>query len=300
MKILITGGSGFIGRNLTDQLSKRYKVDAPSSKELDLCDQTKVRDYLKKQHFDAVIHAATWNATCNSDKDTSKVLTNNTKMFFNIARCSDLYGKMIYFGSGAEYDKRHYVPRMSESYFKTHVPVDEYGFSKYAMAKYAQTVDNIYNLRLFGVFGKHEDWEIRFISNACCKAVYDLPVTVNQNVYFDYLYINDLVNITNIFLTNSPEDTTFNVCTSRPIDLLSLARKVVRISGKDIEIVVKKDGIGREYSGDNSKMMDFIGDYSFSPIDTYIRELFDWYAERKDSIKKELLLVDKGHERKKM
>jgi GDP-L-fucose synthase len=57
-----------------------------------------------------------------------KVLFNNLGCFFNLARCSHDYGKMIYYGSGAEYDKRYYLPKMTEDYFDAHVPVDDYGF----------------------------------------------------------------------------------------------------------------------------------------------------------------------------
>ena len=56
-------------------------------------------------------------------------------MFFNLIRNSGLFGKMVYFGSGAEYDNRYYQPRMPEGYFDTHVPADSYGFSKYICAK---------------------------------------------------------------------------------------------------------------------------------------------------------------------
>src|ERR1035438_1628890 len=36
MRILITGGSGFIGRNLAEQFASMYEVSTPSSAELDL------------------------------------------------------------------------------------------------------------------------------------------------------------------------------------------------------------------------------------------------------------------------
>lgn len=86
-KILITGGSGFIGRNLKEQLAVKYNILAPSHRELELLDGSKVQDYLERSHFDVVIHAATWNATRNSEKDLSKVLDHNCRMFFNLARC---------------------------------------------------------------------------------------------------------------------------------------------------------------------------------------------------------------------
>lgn len=293
MKILITGGTGFIGHNLREQLQDKYKIYAPSHKELELLDEKKVSNYLKKNHFDVVIHCATWDATRNSKKDTSKVLECNLRMFFNFTRCDGDYGKMIYYGSGAEYSREHWTPKINEDYFDTYVPTDQYGFSKYIMRKHAERAENIYNLCIFGLFGKYEDWQIRFISNACCKAVFGLPITIKQNVFFDYIYIDDLVKITEWFIENKPKDKVYNVCTGKVYDLLTLAKKVLKVSGKKLDIKAADGNPGKEYSGDNSKLLSKIGSYTFRNMDDCINELYHWYLEKKDSIDRKLLLFDK-------
>lgn len=292
-KILITGGSGFIGRNLKEQLPDRYNVFAPSHAELDLLDENKIRDYLKEHRFDIVIHSATWDATRNSKKDTSKVLEYNLRMFFNLASSNDLYEKMIYFGSGAEFSREHWEPKMREDYFDIHVPTDQYGLSKYIMNKHAEKSENIYNLRLFGVFGKYEDWQIRFISNACCKAIWDLLITIKQNVFFDYLYIDDLVKITEWFIDHEPKAQSYNICTGCVFDLRTLADKVMVASGKDLEVVVEQNGLGKEYSGDNTRLLSEMGCDRFRNIDNCIEELYKWYLVNKETIYRNKLLVDK-------
>lgn len=293
MKLLITGATGFIGRNLKEQLADRYEIIAPTSRKLNLLDEDAVKEYIVSHHFDVVIHAATWNATKTSTKDLLKVFPNNCRMFFNIARCSDHYGKMLYYGSGAEYDRRYCKQKIKEGYFDTHVPIDDYGFSKYIMAKYAEKARNIYDLCIFGVFGKYEDWEIRFISNACCKAIWDLPITIKQNVFFDYLYVDDLVEITKWFIENNPKEKIYNICTGRTLDLLSLAKKVLAASGKNLEIRVATEGLGAEYSGDNTKLISELGFYKFKEMDECIRDLYNWYLENKTLINKNSLLYDK-------
>jgi UDP-glucose 4-epimerase len=293
MKIFVTGGTGFIGRNLVEQLSRIYEIHAPTSKELNLLDEDKVYDYLVMHKFDIVIHAATWNATRNSPKDLMKVLPNNLRMFLNITRCSHHFGKMIYYGSGSEYDRRHWIPRMKEVYFDAHVPAGDYGFSKYIMRKYTEAVENIYNLCLFGIFGKYEDWEIRFISNVCCKAIHDLPITIKQNVFFDYLYIDDLMKISGWFIKNEPREKVYNICTGNTYDLLTLAKKILNISGKNLEVVIIQEGLGREYSGDNSKLLQEIGVYKFQDIDDSLYELYHWYLTHKEYITPEKLFMDK-------
>lgn len=290
-KILITGGTGFIGRNLKEQLASKYLVDAPTYEQLNLLDEDKVSEYLKTYCFDVVIHSATWNATKNSSKDLSKVLFNNLRMFFNLARCSHDYGKMIYYGSGAEYDKRYYLPKMTEDYFDAHVPVDDYGFSKYIMSKHINNFSNIYNLRLFAVFGKYEDWEIRFISNACCKAVWDLPITIKQNVFFDYMYIDDLMQITEWFIRNNPKENCYNVCTGGIFALKTLAYKVLAASEKNLDIIINRKDLGKEYSGDNSRLLSEMGGYYFRDMDICIKELYEWYLTNKDSINRQKLIL---------
>jgi GDP-L-fucose synthase len=293
MKVFITGGSGFIGRNLKEQLANKYRIFAPSSNELNLLDGDAVNDYLKKNKFDVVIHSATWNATKNSSKDTTRVLENNLRMFFNMTRGTSHYGKMLYFGSGAEYDRRNWIPRMKEEYFDIHVPADDYGFSKYIIAKYAANTIKIFNLRLFGVFGKYEDWEIRFISNACCKAAWDMPITIRQNVAFDYLYVDDLVKITEWFMSNDAKNNIYNVCTGMSFELESLAQKVLAASGKNLDIVIEKEGLGKEYSGDNDKLLKEMGGFIFRGMDDCVNDLYAWYLKNKMAYDPSKLLVDK-------
>lgn len=292
MRIFITGGEGFIGRNLNEQLREKYELYVPSHQELELLDESKVNDYLKQHHFDIVIHCA-WNAERDPKIDRNKILEYNLRMFFNLAHCHKEYGKMIYYGSGSEYGKEHLTPKMKEDYFDVHVPMHQDVFSKYVICKYTQKSENIYNLRTFGVFGKYEDWKIRFISNACCKAVWDLPITIRQNVRLDYLHIDDLIKITEWLIMNEPEDKCYNVCSGEVYDLLTLARKIIKISGKNLDIKIAREGMGREYSGDNSRLLSAIGGYTFRDIDECIDELYHWYLERKNDIGREQLLIDK-------
>jgi len=59
MKILVTGASGFIGRNIVEYLSSRnHSVLLPTHHELDLMDEHSVRKYLANQGIDVVIHGA--------------------------------------------------------------------------------------------------------------------------------------------------------------------------------------------------------------------------------------------------
>lgn len=290
MKILITGSGGFTGKHLFEQLNSQHEVSAFNSKELDLLDSSAVSDCIKNNKFDVIIHTATYDAVPkHSLKDPAKVLENNLKMFFNIARHSGYFGKMIYFGSGAEFGREHWKPKMDENYFDSYIPVDQYGFSKYIMTKYAQLSSNIYNLRLFAVFGKYEDWRVRFISNACCNAVLGLPIKINQNVFFDFMCIEDLVKIVKWFIDNHPAKPVYNICSSTAIDLKSIAEKIIKISGKKLDIIIKNNGLGREYSGDNLLLLEELNGFKFTPIDDSVRDLYNWYDSNKQAIEEDKL-----------
>jgi len=293
-KLLITGASGFIGRNLHEAFSTGYRVTAPRHRAMCLLYSDAVMSYLERGQFDFVIHSATHNATRNSAVDTAKVLHSNLRMFFNLVRGNQLYGRMIYFGSGAEYGRATMPSKVKEDHFGAHVPTDDYGFSKYISRLAAEQSPNIYNLALFGCFGRYEDWEIRFISNALCKALHGLPVTMRQNVFFDYLYINDFCAIVRRFLEiERPAHRHYNVCTGHAIDLLSLGRMVLDTAGLKTGIQIANSGLGREYSGNNARLLAEIGGFEFTPHRQAIGELADWYRERLSEIRRELLLADK-------
>ena len=292
MNIFITGGTGFIGRNLSEFLSEKYRVLAPSHKELELLDEDAVRNFFLKNNVDVVIHSAVRPGHRNA-KDPSNQLYNNSRMFFNIARNSDKFKKMIFLNSGLVYDIKHYLPKMKEEYFDNHVPADEGGFSKYIAAKYIENTRNIVELRVFGIFGKYEDYAIRFISNAICKTLFDLPITIKQNRKFDYISVNDFMPIIEHFIKNSPAHKAFNVSPSSSIELLELAKIVKEISGKNLPIKIAAEGLGVEYSGDNTRLMREISGLKFTDIKKSIAELYKWYETNKSSIDVNRLMTDK-------
>lgn len=290
MKVLLTGANGFIGRNLKEKLAGAYDVACPSRRQLDLLDAGAVEEYVTDGCFDVVIHAANTNNTKHQNVSPYESLDGNLRMFFNLERCKDRYGKMYYFGSGAEYDAAHYIPDMAEDFFDTYVPKEAYGFSKYVMAKSCRPDGNIYDLRLFGVYGKYEEWHRRFISNAICRALKNLPITLSQNVYFDYLWVDDLAKIMQWFLEHEPKHRHYNVCRGEKIDLYTLARKVRQQLDSDCEIIVGKPGFKREYTGCNRRLKDEMGEITFAGWDETIRKLCEYYRENIEMIDADLLI----------
>jgi GDP-L-fucose synthase len=291
MRILLTGGSGFIGQNIVRQLASRYTILAPSHSELELGDTQAVVAYLKKNPVDVVIHAANRGGT-RKVKDQSGVAVENLRVFFNLLEAKPYYNRLIMLGSGAEYDKSRPLVQVAETSFGERIPTDEYGLYKYTAAKFAEQVDFITHLRLFAVFGAGEDPEIRFISNAICKALLGLPITIKQNVRFDYLSINDCVQIIEACVAKKPTEKFLNVASGAPVDLITIAQKIVELTSANVPVIVATEGLGNEYSADVSRLKKTIENARVTPLEEALLELIAHYRAILPTLDKQRFIID--------
>lgn len=269
MKILILGSNGFIGKNLVTYFRQRnHEILAPKRQELDLLDQNATKSYLVKNQPTIVINSAV----------TIQSAETNLAIYFNIASGHEHYDQLINIGSGAEYSSKYYAPLMRESYFGENIPLDTYGISKFSIARdIEKSNNNVLNLRVFGIFGEHEDHSRRFISNNICSTIRNNTITVNKNSKFDYIDILDFSRIVEKFINKNPTHKSYNVCTSMPRELTELASIIDAVSGQSNSLTILNSTIHTEYSGDNHRMITEIGSFDFIPIEQSIARLFDWY-----------------------
>jgi len=296
LNVFIAGARGFIGKNLVEylgQIPNKYSLFCPYHKELELLDDAKVAGFIARNKIDIIIHCASVGGSRKTGYDTGKadVISTNLRMFFNLVRSTDNVQRMIFFGSGAEYGKDHYKPKMKEDYFGAHIPDDDYSFSKYVCTKFIENSRNIVNLRIFGMFGKYEDYEFKFISNAIIKNLFKLPIVINQNVFFDYMYINDAIKIIESFISNEPKYRIYNLTTGKTIDLVTIAKTINEISDFKSEIIIKNPGLNAEYSGDNSRLLAEIN-LNFTPFEHSIKELYDYYKSILHTIDRKVIEKD--------
>jgi len=289
-KVFLTGGEGFIGKNFKELLSGKYIILSPSVHELDLLDYKAVQEYLIANNPDVVVHAAAVGVNRSTVDQQVDVLKNNLLMFYNLCACKKYFGRMIVFGSGAEYNKNNNLHLVEEGFFGKSIPTDDYGLSKFTMAKLAENIDNITHLRFFGVFGKYEDYRIRFISNAVCRKIMGLPITIKKNVFFDYIYIDDLIRIVDLFIENDYGAVHCNVGTGNAIDLLSLGKMVDEIGGgKKVGVLVTEEGLNNEYSCGIDRLLGVIGKFKFTPFEQAISKMFDYYKLNVKTLDKDIL-----------
>lgn len=295
LRIFLTGSSGFIGKNIHEKLKNKYDFTAPSHKLLNLLDARAVDNYFKKRGivYDVVAHCAFIGGPRKAT-DSPETLNENLRIFFNLERNKKYFKKFINLGSGAEYGKQNPLVRVSENDFDKVVPQnsDYYGFAKYIISKYIENSRNFVNLRLFGIYGPYEDASLRFISYAICRSIFKMPISINKNVYFEYLYINDFVRIFEYFLANKPNFKSYNVGRGESVDLVTIANRVNKIAPYKSQIQIKSKGIAFEYSCKNTRLLKEIGSFNFTNFDDSLTELYRWYFKRKSTLNKKLFEFD--------
>ena len=272
--ILILGGTGFIGRSLFDYFSsKGSNVYAPTRQELNLLSRDRCREYLKQHQPDIVIFSVVNVASVEE----------SLKTFHNVISLREFYGRMICFGSGAEYNPNSYTPLMDETKALNSYPESGYALAKFLIGREIDfgPCDNIINLRLFGVFGEYENYTRRFISNSICRVLSGLPLTINRDMKFDYIYISDLCQVVEkIILKDTLQSRSYNFCSGQPLKLSYIADKISRIMLYDGPIIIKQKGFNPEYSGNPNKLLQEIEPFSFSGTDESIKHMVSFFTNK--------------------
>ncbi len=260
-RLLITGASprSFVGGSLAERLAGDYEIFAPGRAELDLTDAAALRAWLRKNPVDAVLHCAVHGQGAGGELEA------DLRMFFALADCRELYGRMVYFGSGAEYDKRRSLNGVREEEIGAFVPADAYGFGKYVMNEYARASENIINLRLFSGYGPRENWRARFISGLCCKALLGLPLTLRRDCRFDFVYIEDIAKAVRWALEANPAHADYNLSCGQGRALSEVAGMVRTQSGAAAPVKILSDEAAPDYVGDNSRLAGESG-IAFTPL----------------------------------
>lgn len=247
-KILLTGGSGFVGKNVLPILEEKYCITAPTRKEIDLRDTRAVSNYIKEGSFDFIIHCANPNPVKSSQFDCiDNMFEDSLRIFMNFYHMQDWCEKILYLGSGAEFDKSKSIQVIEEEDIIRSIPSDIYGCSKYIMNELASRSKNIYNLRLFACYGPY-DHESKFITHVIRSCIENHNITIRQNCYFDYLHVYDLARIMTYFIENDMNYHDYNIASGRRISLLDIAKEIKAQMKSNERIVIEKDGWNKEYT----------------------------------------------------
>ena len=123
MKVMIIGATGFIGKSIKEYLenNQTIKIICPNRKELNLLNRSDCQTFISSEKPDCLIHCA---VNVNSIEET-------LRSYYNVVSSYKSFGRMIYLGSGAEYNPSKYQPLMTENLSKNSFPIEGYPLGKW-------------------------------------------------------------------------------------------------------------------------------------------------------------------------
>lgn len=248
MKILVTGGAGFMGSHLVDRLVGEHEVTV-----LDSLVNGKTGNLNRKAEFvegdvrndrlvgeiiggmDLVYHLAAQISVQKSMKNPSETMEVNVEGTKNLVKNLPRNARFVYFSSAAVYGEQKEFPIKENSRLNSLSPYSE---SK-IMAERLCKPDHII-LRPFNAYGPRQDPESpysgvisKFIGNA--KQERDLKIYGDGLQTRDFIHVRDVVSAA-ILLGTQNHGGTYNLGTGKETRILDLAKIVLKITKKDLKI----------------------------------------------------------------
>ncbi len=256
--VLVTGGNGFIGTNLLNELRVRgydtwpsdinYSRD-PQFIRCDVCSYRQVEHVIKKIKPDIVYHAAAEYGRWNGEAHYENLWNTNVIGTKNILRAQKEFGfKMIYFGSAEVYG--NYDDVMNEEVMNQ-FPIRQ--MNDYALTKWVNELQILNSadmdgtesvrVRLFNVYGPHEYYHPHrgVVPVFIYRALHGLPYTVNRGHKRTFEYVDDIVrSFANIIGSFNPGEV-YNLGNDSQHDIEELSDIVQKYTGDSVSEVTFAD-----------------------------------------------------------
>jgi len=233
-KILIVGGSGFIGKNIIETLSKsnkynilttfcKTKNDQISKKNIRYLkfDFKTDKNFNKFEEFDPhYIFFLAWNKIPNFSKKVSHTNYISTMKFFEKAKNFKSLKSIVYFGSCLE------VLKSRLNYNNYHFVDAKLKLKKDLNNLFYHSSVNIVWLRLFYVYGPFQRLNSlipSLIDSSIKKKKYDIK---NPKLKNDFIHISDIINVLKIIISSK---NVFKVINLKTNSLVSVGEVAVRV-----------------------------------------------------------------------
>lgn len=314
-RIVVTGGAGFIGSNLTeallgdprvekvrviDDLSNGYYDNIREFEgnpkfeffEANICDYEKMVELTKGFH--AISHQAALGSVPRSIKDPMLSNAVNIGGTVNVLHAAVVNGidRIILACSSSTYGDSPDLPKKEERIGK---PLSPYAVTKYAVELYADVFQRSYGLnyvglRYFNVFGPKQspDNPYAAVIPLFCKAFLEgkSPVINGDGLNSrDFTYVDNAVqaNMLGLFTEDSAAlNQVYNVACGEQTTLRELVSLLQQVSGQEIDAVYGPERAGdvKHSKADISKISRLLG---YEP-EVYFRDglqrVFTWQHER--------------------
>ncbi len=297
MKVLVTGGSGFLG--------KRLKIHEPtwqyvSSKDYDLINPIEVKQMFKEIRPDAVVHlAARVGGIKDNAENQALFYYQNVMMNTNIIHEAYLAGiprVLSSLSTCAFPDKLEHYP-FSEKDFHKGSPTEtnfSYGYSKRMLhvqsaayrKQYGMNYSTFCPSNLYGPQDRFGSSSSHFVAalvhkfaNLCDNKVIELWGTGTP--LRQQLYVDDLCEIIPILLERHNSDIPLIVAPNENLSVHKMSQIITEVDKKrsvSFTFNGKLDGQYRK-DGDNSMFLDLVGGYNFTSFREGIGKTYKWYIE---------------------
>ncbi len=274
MKVLITGGAGYIGSHtnryfnekgietvVIDNLSDGHKEAVTSGKlvEGDFGDKVLINNLLSSGDFDAIIHFAAFADVADSVANPAKYYENNVSKMITLLDAAVLNNVkyFVFSSSAATFGEPKYFP-IDEKHEQQ--PINPYGLTKLIGEKILEDYDHAYDikfcaLRYFNAAGSSKDGIIGethnpehhiipLILQAAIGEASELKVfgndypTPDGSCLRDYIHVDDLADAHYRGLMHIMEhdvSEAFNLGSNNGFTVLEIIKECEKVTGKKIE-----------------------------------------------------------------
>jgi UDP-N-acetylglucosamine/UDP-N-acetyl-alpha-D-glucosaminouronate 4-epimerase len=261
-KIVVTGGSGFIGSNLTQELSKENQVTVVDNLSTGYLENIQNlinsgdiifvkgsitdMDLLQKlfEDVDYIFHQAAIPSVPRSVKDpiSSNYTNVNGTLNVLVAARDNNVKKLVYASSSSAYGDTPVLPKSEDM---KPCPLSPYAISKLTAEYYCQVFSDVYNLataslRYFNVFGPKQDPSSEYAA-VIPKFIGSILNDKSPTAYGDgeqtrdFTFVDDVVNA-NILAAESMSTGVFNIAGGKRISINELAGLIMELLDKDLDI----------------------------------------------------------------
>lgn len=307
MRYLVTGGAGFIGSNIVDELVRRGQQirvldDLSGGKESNLAGVRNHIDLqigslidmkvvqLACQGIECVIHLAARTSVPRSVADpieTNRVNIDGTLNLLVAARDAKVK-RIVYAASSSAYGETVELPK-TESMPAS--PISPYGITKYVGELYAQVFGRVYGLenvsiRYFNVFGPRQDPTSQYsgvLSRFMLALIEGKPPVVygDGEQSRDFTYIDNVVDETlRACEVPAANGRVFNGGTGARITINQVLRLLEKITGKKVQARydLPRTGDIRDSQADIALARQVLGYEPRVQFEEGLRRTWDWYV----------------------
>ncbi|HPM43005.1 MAG TPA: SDR family oxidoreductase [Candidatus Omnitrophota bacterium] len=306
---LVTGGAGFIGSNIVEELVRRGKkvrvLDnfitgkmenlKPFMDKIELVKgDIRNRATLKKafKGIDYVIHQAALRSVPKSVDDpftTNEINVTGTLNVLYEAKAAKVK-RVVYASSSSAYgDAKHFPQRETD----TPGPISPYGVSKLAAEHYCVTFAKTFgletvSLRYFNVFGPRQNPESKY-SAVIPIFIFNMIKGESPVVDWDGKQSRDFTYVANVVEANLRACTTrgisgevFNVACGTTTSVNDIVRQLNKLLGKKIKPVFapKRHGDVRKTYASVSKLRNMLGVRKMVGFNEGLERTLEWFMEK--------------------